>query len=140
LSELEGLMSMTSSYKAYRAALQSAQPPCIPYLCALISLSLSLPNYIACLVWSHSGVHLTDLTFADDGNPDKLTNLINFNKRRQIYCIVRTALQHQKYPYLFSRSEPIIAFVQDMQVLDERKLYALSLVREPRNASRADIQ
>ena len=32
-----------------------------------------------------SGVYLSDLTFTEDGNADKIEHLINFGKRRLVY-------------------------------------------------------
>ena len=47
---LQALVSIDGNRKAYRHALLSATPPCIPYL----------------------GVYLTDLTFIEDGNKDEV--------------------------------------------------------------------
>merc|ERR1712097_137910 len=47
---LQALVSIDGNREAYRHALLSATPPCIPYL----------------------GVYLTDLTFIEDGNKDEV--------------------------------------------------------------------
>lgn len=50
LQELEALMSMQGSFHVYRDHLAHVSPPCVPYI----------------------GVSLSDLTFAEDGNPDRM--------------------------------------------------------------------
>ena len=59
---LRELMSHKCRYKEYRADVcrQQAAPPFIPYL----------------------GIHLSDLTFLGDGNPDEVDGLLNFSKRQ----------------------------------------------------------
>lgn len=50
LAELEALMTMTGSFRVYREHLAHVSPPAVPYI----------------------GVSLSDLTFAEDGNPDRM--------------------------------------------------------------------
>lgn len=58
-------MSSESSFGRYRSSLRDARPPAVPYL----------------------GVHLSDLIFTDDGNPDYIGDhkLINMTKRILIF-------------------------------------------------------
>ncbi|KCV73111.1 hypothetical protein H696_00655 [Fonticula alba] len=51
VAEIRDLMTYTNSFRNYRNALRTCNPPCIPYL----------------------GLYLTDLTFMCDGNPDTVT-------------------------------------------------------------------
>ncbi|KAH3765984.1 Ras guanine nucleotide exchange factor [Pelomyxa schiedti] len=66
------LFEARGNFQIYREAIKQAVPPCIPYL----------------------GMILTDLTFANDGNPDLIagTQLVNFAKYRNTSNIVK-ALQ-----------------------------------------------
>jgi hypothetical protein len=41
------------------------------------------------------GVYLKDLTFIEDGNPDKVRGLINFAKRRMLYNTIQEVLLYQ---------------------------------------------
>jgi len=127
LSELERLMSMEGSFKLYRAALEASSPPCIPYV----------------------GVYLTDLTFIEDGNDDEVVveregkeplELINFSKRTLVHSIISTLLRYQQQPYGFARHPEIQAWLDSVKPLNENDLYRESLAREPRGATRADIQ
>ena len=61
--ELNELMSSDNSFKAYRTALDEASLPALPYV----------------------GVHLTDLFFKEDANPDMVDGLINYRKREMVY-------------------------------------------------------
>ena len=135
LSELEKLMSAESAYKVYRYRLHSVNPPCIPYL----------------------GVYLLDLTYMEDGNPNKIGPLINFSKRRLINTLIREVQQYQNEPYNLLPVMDVVRLI-DLALkmpfsLDstssngtsttmknfEDELFHLSLEREPRGAERNQI-
>eukprot|EP01133_Synstelium_polycarpum_P012343 gene12343-14475_t len=76
--EFVALTSPNFSFSAYREELHNANPPCIPYL----------------------GVHLSDLTFIEEGNKDTLENgLINFYKNRMVAGVIKEIQQYQQQPY-----------------------------------------
>jgi RasGEF domain/RasGEF N-terminal motif len=109
---IEDLMNPSSSYKQYRAALHSAEGPTIPYI----------------------GTFLTDLTFIEDGNPDLVDGLINFEKRKLLYSIVKDIATYQQHQYPFPPVEPLCSFLLAMPTIgDEKLLYDLSLSREKRS-------
>jgi len=121
LEILQVLLNPGSSFKNYRQELHNANPPCLPYL----------------------GTYLTDLTFMEDGNPDmsppktgKL-KLINFAKRELIYNVIRELQLYQQNAYKFPVVEPIHTFLLSLPFGDEKDLYELSLLREPRTDSPA---
>ncbi|KAJ5075568.1 ras guanine nucleotide exchange factor i-related [Anaeramoeba ignava] len=116
--QLEKEMSSDSSYKGYREALKGVNPPCIPYL----------------------GVHLTDLTFIEDGNPDFIGNLINFSKRLQISKVIRNIQQYQQKGYELQPVHQIQQLLIKFKNLGETETYDKSLKIEPRNADIEDIQ
>jgi hypothetical protein len=93
-----------------RKHLKKVNPPCIPYL----------------------GIYLTDLTFVEEGNPDMVQGLINFNKRHLVSELIRSIQQYQLKPYAF---EPV-QYIQDKlrrgRVWDEDTLYEVSEYLEPR--------
>lgn len=111
-------LNSSGSYKEYRMILKSANPPIIPYL----------------------GVYLTDLTFTEDGNPDMIDGLINFNKRRLIYRVLSEIEQYQLTPYKIEIQKRILNHLSNLNFCNDEELYNLSLLREPRNSERADIR
>lgn len=115
LEELEKLMNMEGSYKGYREALKNAQPPVIPYL----------------------GVYLSDLTFVEDGNPDFIDNLINFSKRQLIYDTISKIETYKVTPPEALTNLVINKNLLDIPLYEEQRLYADSLAREPRGATKA---
>lgn len=113
---LEELTSHDSSYKLYRSALHGSVPPCVPYL----------------------GVYLTDLTFIEDGNPNTLDDLINWNKSQMIAAVITEIRFYQTPSYTY----PLVPELRDMlqelpQVEDEAVAYTLSLKVEPRDTTEA---
>eukprot|EP01108_Squamamoeba_japonica_P002576 TRINITY_DN2248_c0_g2_i1.p1 TRINITY_DN2248_c0_g2~~TRINITY_DN2248_c0_g2_i1.p1 ORF type:complete len:196 (+),score=52.23 TRINITY_DN2248_c0_g2_i1:1-588(+) len=109
--DIEKLMSMEGSYKVYRAALAEVDTPCIPYV----------------------GVALTDLTFVEEGNPNKLDGLTYFAKQNFVYTIVHGLLRFQHLPY--SHIQPIdslLHFVNGQPKLSNEQLYKESLECEKR--------
>jgi hypothetical protein len=111
------LMNSEQSYKAYRDFLHNVNPPCVPYL----------------------GVYLTDLTFIEDGNKDFINNLINFRKRQLVFDVIAEIQLHQQLPYNIKPNEKLIPLLKNLTSSKEDQLYQMSLLREPRNAERADI-
>ncbi|KAK0519441.1 cell division cycle- protein, partial [Tilletia horrida] len=80
LDSLMRTMSSTKNFAYYRDLLHKLNPPCVPFL----------------------GVWLTDLTFIEDGNPDRLktdNRLINFNKRQKTAEIIREIMIYQSTLY-----------------------------------------
>ncbi len=108
---MENVLSVNKSYKNYREMLSQRQPPCVPYF----------------------GVLLTDLTFVDEGNPDKLPNgLINFDKNYLFYKLINQMQLYQQTPYNFQPIPEIQDFLLSREVLEEKEAFALSLKCEPR--------
>jgi len=119
---LEHDMQLTGAFKNYRALLTSATPPCIPYI----------------------GVHLQDLVFIEDGNPDTVgpQKLINWRKCTYYADIIRLIQRFQDTAYstdLPNHKEFQQLFSQQPQ-LSDKDLWNRSLKCEPRNATRAEIQ
>ncbi|KAJ5074401.1 guanine nucleotide exchange factor [Anaeramoeba ignava] len=109
------LMDSKSSYKNYRQYLKKIIPPCIPYL----------------------GIFLTDLTFTEDGNPDKIGNLINFFKRKLIYDVIIEIQQYQQVSYNFQSIHQIFMLITNFQdLLSEDQMFEKSLKIEPRKSQK----
>jgi len=112
--KIEDVMNPRSAFATYRQMLHESSPPIIPYL----------------------GVYLTDLTFIEDGNKDYLddpgTTIINFSKRELVYRVIEEIKQYQQTGYDFKALEPIHTFLAQLPNLNEKDLFELSLVREPR--------
>ncbi|XP_055368005.1 rap guanine nucleotide exchange factor 1 [Betta splendens] len=121
LEEFGSLIDSSSSFRAYRAALAEAEPPCIPYL----------------------GLILQDLTFVHLGNPDTLMTSqglkVNFSKRWQQFNIIDTLRSYQQIPYCLQPNDDIISFFNDFSDhLAEEALWELSLRLRPRNTPRVN--
>eukprot|EP01090_Pellita_catalonica_P000606 TRINITY_DN10419_c0_g1_i1.p1 TRINITY_DN10419_c0_g1~~TRINITY_DN10419_c0_g1_i1.p1 ORF type:complete len:581 (-),score=81.77 TRINITY_DN10419_c0_g1_i1:1794-3425(-) len=109
---LEDLMHPQGSFRAYRAHLREQSVPCLPYL----------------------GTYLTDLTFIEDGNPDKVDGLVNFSKRKMVYKIISEVQQYQppNSKYEFKPDPALSYFLSELPILQDKDLYNLSLLREPK--------
>ena len=112
--KIQQLFDPSQSYRNYRKAHYEATSngACMPYL----------------------AVYLSDLTFAEDGNPDYIDdkNIINFAKREIICNIIRKIQLNQHPPYNFPIVQPLHTFLQQLPYFTEKDLYDLSLLREPR--------
>ncbi|KAJ6249910.1 ras guanine nucleotide exchange factor i-related [Anaeramoeba flamelloides] len=117
LDDLETDLSSEKSFANYRTLIKEIKPPCIPYF----------------------ALYLTDLTFIEDGNPDVIEGLINFQKRRLIYDLIFGIQIYQKPPYNFQSIHQILRLLQNLETLDESELYTLSLKVEPRKCLRSEI-
>ena len=108
--DLNELMSSDNAFKLYRAALDESRLPAIPYV----------------------GVHLTDLFFKEDANPDNVDGLINYRKRELVFESIEHIQRFQAVPYEFDMPEPATTFLRAPPSLNEEMLYDLSLHFEPR--------
>lgn len=111
LEKLANLMKPTKNFKEYRAALETAAHPCIPYI----------------------GLHLTDLTFIDDGNDDTLQGgLINIEKLEMTARVCNTIQNcvNTSYPNLKPR-HALQKLLSTVEVWDDNEIYRLSKFREP---------
>jgi CRP-like cAMP-binding protein len=112
-------MKPEKNFREYRAAIvQSAGKPWIPYL----------------------GLHLTDLTFVDDGNTTWIgsnNNLVNLQKAVMSAQAVRLVVDSAKIDFYGIRPmnsiQKLLSNVTN-SVFDENEVYRLSLLREARNA------
>jgi son of sevenless len=110
IAELSSLMSMEHNYSRYRQQLHASRPPMVPYL----------------------GVMLSDVTFILDGNKDGKRGYINYEKYEMLAKIVRTSLTIQTTPYSLVEVAFIQDFLRNVDLYDDERLYAESLVHEPR--------
>jgi son of sevenless-like protein len=75
---------------------------------------------------------LSDLTFLEDGNPDMLGNLINFEKRRLICNTIIEIITYQQTAYNLRSVPKIENLLLKVPVKTDSELYQMSLLREPR--------
>lgn len=127
-AELKSIIVYEKNYASYRTLLRNQTVPCIPYL----------------------GVYLTDLTFADEGNPDfrvfhpnteDASPVINFDKHMRTTKIIAD-LQRFQVPYRFQGVPEIqdwldieIRRVHEMYQKDQHMLYRRSCYVEPRTGA-----
>mgnify|MGYP006285325065 CR=1 FL=1 len=120
LEEVQTCMDLSGSFKNYREALTVTTKPTIPYL----------------------GVHLQDLVFIEDGNPDRIDVLINWRKRVYAANVIQAILQYQdkRYPEVDRREhQQVLRFLDTVPQLSQEEMFATSLRLEPRGAQRQDI-
>ncbi|EGG14350.1 Ras guanine nucleotide exchange factor [Cavenderia fasciculata] len=117
LEDLEKIMSMEGSFKAFRTIIKDIVPPCIPYL----------------------GVYLKDLTFIEDGNADSIEGLINWGKKKLMHNIISIIQKCQQIPYDFplctqqqQKSEMVLATFDSLPIADDEVLYQVSQQLEPK--------
>lgn len=97
----------------FRTVMKHALTPCIP----------------------HMGLFLQDLTFIEDGNPDKLRDMINFNKRRMLAERILWMKQYQQTSYTYHAVPVIHEYLKRHMVMrDEEEMWQLSCKVEPRKA------
>lgn len=116
ITELQNVMSAEGSYNAYRLELAAATPPCIPYL----------------------GVYLRDLTYFDEGGGGA-DGMINFKSKKNVYSVIQIIQKYQTTQYPFKANERAYNHLKSISGLDDAMLHKLSLLREPKNAKRADL-
>ena len=114
------------SFKGYRAAFLDATPPLVPYM----------------------GVHLQDLTFIEQGNPDRIDDLINWEKRVLVSGVLDKLQRYQTVP--FKRAvqarrrgptpEVVSHFINSHAARSEQELYEDSLVAEPRGVDARSLR
>eukprot|EP00011_Vannellida_sp_DIVA3-517-6-12_P007174 CAMPEP_0114636722 /NCGR_PEP_ID=MMETSP0168-20121206/17130_1 /TAXON_ID=95228 ORGANISM="Vannella sp., Strain DIVA3 517/6/12" /NCGR_SAMPLE_ID=MMETSP0168 /ASSEMBLY_ACC=CAM_ASM_000044 /LENGTH=725 /DNA_ID=CAMNT_0001848439 /DNA_START=101 /DNA_END=2274 /DNA_ORIENTATION=- len=105
LAHLNEVLSSNSAYKAYRELLRSIDPPCIPFL----------------------GVYLSDLTFVDEGNKEKIDGLWNFRKRVLEYEVIVQVLKYQSHNYNLHMVPAMGKLLDELPIMGEAELHKLSL-------------
>jgi len=118
LEDMRVLTNPEKSWANYRRTIHEVNPPCVPFI----------------------GVYQTDLTFIEDGNPDKFSNgLINFKKCRLTASVIVEIQQYQQKPYNLNSvgmvADPLKKWIDEAQALDDRTLFEMSLKAEPRDPS-----
>ncbi len=66
-------------------------------------------------------------------------SIINWSKREMISKILQEIKLKQQSSFTFPVVEPINTFLTELPFLEEKELYDLSLLREPRGATIKDI-
>ncbi|PYH92393.1 ras GEF [Aspergillus ellipticus CBS 707.79] len=114
LETMRSVMSSERNFTHYRETLRGTSPPCVPFL----------------------GIHLSDLTFTTDGNPDSTPppeSFINFQKRTKIASILHEMQTYQNMPYtLYPVAEIQEFIIRSIQGAGDMDLYGRSLEVEPR--------
>ena len=80
------------------------------------------------------------MIYIQDGNPTKLGEKINVGKQRLVYKIITTVRKFQSVNYNLNFVPLIQQFFVNAAKFDDEKLYELSLQREPKGASRNDLE
>ncbi len=111
LTDMERIMSSTSSFKAYRDLIATCVPPAVPYV----------------------GLLLQDLTFIET-NPNKVEGGVSWSKRTKIYESIENVMRFQGTSYALMSVPQIQHYLQSQPFFSEAELFALSQVREPRVA------
>eukprot|EP00007_Cunea_sp_BSH-02190019_P000884 CAMPEP_0174230078 /NCGR_PEP_ID=MMETSP0417-20130205/904_1 /TAXON_ID=242541 /ORGANISM="Mayorella sp, Strain BSH-02190019" /LENGTH=1169 /DNA_ID=CAMNT_0015307707 /DNA_START=62 /DNA_END=3571 /DNA_ORIENTATION=+ len=113
------VMEPKKNYAAFRAYLKQVNPPTIPYV----------------------GMYLTDLTFMEEGSPNKTKEgLINFMKRAQIAAVISDIQQYQQTPYHLKSVMVIQDYLTHAQVLEEEAMYKISVECLPRGVKNISLK
>jgi hypothetical protein len=115
--ELSTLMSLTSNMKNLSDHLQTISPPAIPYV----------------------GLYLGHLTFIDEGNPNKLGELVNFGKRRQVTATVFQLCRFQILSYELADVPDMQLYIERYLRLPEADAYVVSLLIVGRRATELKV-
>jgi len=110
-TEYKDLFAGDKNSRNFRKVLQTSLTPCIPHL----------------------GIFLSDLTFTEDGNPDELLHMINFQKRCKLAERIRWIKQYQQEGYQLI-AVPCIQdyFKTNLVIIDAEKLWKMSKDVEPK--------
>jgi len=112
------IMDTKNNFSEYRNALSQATQqnvPVVPFL----------------------GVFLRDLTFIEDGNPNKIGKHANFEKINLLGSVIREVQSHQVQEYQLKKQANITKYLRKALVLPEEPedtIYELSLQVEPKAA------
>jgi son of sevenless-like protein len=111
--QLNDSVSGKDNYRYLRQKWGDAEPPAVPFL----------------------AMALKDLTFLEDGNPDRLeTGGINFYKWRKLSEIVHDVLQYRDIPYPHQATEEVLSYIgkgmAEAKELGEDGIFKLSKKRE----------
>jgi son of sevenless len=113
LEEFEILKEVTSSlsnYRGLRAAIKTAYPPCVPWI----------------------GMYLKDLTFIEDGNPDKKDDMLHFSKCKLLADVIKSIQFYQNTSYSILIYNDIRNLLMNLDTWNSEELYQMSLKAEPR--------
>jgi len=109
------MVSPDGNFKTYREIIPTKEPPVNPYL-ALSLRDLSL-------IEMHNETYLAS---SDDINP-----VINFDKLRLVYPILSFIQNLQKVGYSIEVHPGIQTYLDNLKVLTEKQLWAVSKAQEP---------
>ncbi|KAJ6252461.1 guanine nucleotide exchange factor [Anaeramoeba flamelloides] len=117
LTEYQELMSFGTNFKRYRKHLNNTRLPIVPYL----------------------AVFLNDLSLVSESYENYIDNLINFQKRKQLYQIIQQINYYQQSRYNFYIITQVQQlFKKKLCQTTEKKLLKISLRREPINTHSKD--
>lgn len=110
--KLNAIISHDKNYENYKKILDVQNGSVVPYI----------------------GVFLRDLTFIEVGNASYLDDdLINFDKLRMIYAVLRDFSKYKSHPYDFTPLDHVRnAFIEYLPSEDEDALYSKSIELEPK--------
>jgi hypothetical protein len=116
--ELKRLTELTSPQKSYhnlRVAVKERGPPCIPPL----------------------GMYLTDITFIEDGNSNKINGLVNFGKSRLLGSVIRDLQTLQNSPFVLKKQPSLVvrSRLTHLPYQEMQELYEISQVFEPKKTT-----
>ena len=113
LKDLEWIFSLEKNFKNYREIMDNCSLPCVPYL----------------------GMYQKDLFFLNDGNPNKINDLINFSKRTRISEVIFDIHCCQNGAYTNLVPFPsFVAMLYDTPIMTEKELHLWSRRVDPRDS------
>jgi len=110
LNDMLSIMSKDNSYKAYRELLRTSALPCLPFL----------------------DVVLKDVQTLEEQYPDKIGNLVNFQKRQHLFRSITALQNYQQRPYNLQPVHQIEVFLNDFPRKDDKEMMEWSFKCEPK--------
>jgi hypothetical protein len=116
LADLRVAFAPDSNYAKYREIISNASPPILPQV----------------------GVIVKDVTFIDDGNRTRFegTTLVNWNKCVYMEKVLSQVHQASEIRFPFVAVPELQQYLIDYKTLNSNDLWGLSLVLEPRDATK----
>ena len=151
ISAIEDLMNPKQSFKTYRSALTNSSFA-IPYLVVFLQVNIfvyfqknfkfQISNFFFLLFFLHffflnpKKSFKKDLTFIEDGNPETIDGLINFERLTQVYEVIEKVGGFKENKYTYPIVEPVYSLCKTLPSINNDKLlYNISLYKEPRDCS-----
>lgn len=106
------LLASKDNFRMYHAHIGELSPPFLPHLTETLDA----------------------LARIEDGSPETVKNLINFQKRREMYTVLHKIQDLQRWKFDYLAVNPIYSFLYCLPSLKEDEIDEISKLHEGKNA------